>query len=63
MPRFGPSQYSRQTSDSFGILHVNTPCFIFNQPHMGSNEEKFGLKNCTKFSIYSPPDTPHVVDK
>lgn len=37
MPLFGPSQYSRQTNDSFAMLHVNTPCFMFNQPQIGSN--------------------------
>ena len=36
MPRFGPSQYSWQVSDSCGILQVKTPCFIFNQPQRGS---------------------------
>ncbi len=63
MPLFGPSQYSRQTSDSFGILHVNTPCLIFNQPHIGSNEGKYEAKKLQEFSVYLPAGTPHVVDK
>jgi hypothetical protein len=49
MPLFGPFQYSRQTSDSLGILHVKTPCFIFNQPQTSSNSAE---KNYSPESSY-----------
>lgn len=67
MPLFGPSQYSRHVKDSLGMLHVNTPCLIFNQPQMGSNRrerEKFTGKYeffSNLDSIYLPPCPPQVV--
>jgi hypothetical protein len=63
MPLFGPSQYSRHISDSFGMLQVKTPCFIFNQPHIGSRSIDLTMTfNQLMQEQYLPPGTPHVAD-